>query len=192
MKTSLNSPTKYEQTRIDAMRKHGCVACAMLGVPNVNQLELHHILSGGIRMGHYFSVFLCRGHHQGDWSREQSDWIEPEKRVAISDGRKLFTAVYGTERSLWERVQTKLKLPMVWPVSKIVPRRVLKAGVWILAVILTHGGPVIRTEVKSCAALDEYMHRALAWRHRTNLRGINGPVAICYWAEDPRDPGRTS
>lgn len=124
MKTSLNSPTKYEQTRIDAMRKLGCVACAALGVPNLNYLELNHMLDGGTRMGHWYSYFLCRGHHQGDWSQEQLEWVEPEKRVAISDGRKLFTAVYGTERGLWERVQKKLKLPMVWPVSKIVPRRI--------------------------------------------------------------------
>jgi len=121
MKTSLNSPTKYEHARIDAMRHLGCVACAILGVPNLNQLELHHILSGGVRMGHWFTLFLCRGHHQGDWS--QLGWIRPKKRVAISDGRKRFTAVYGTERVLWERVQKKLKLPIIWPVSKILPRR---------------------------------------------------------------------
>lgn len=123
MKTSLNSPTKYEQTRIDALRKLGCSACAMLSVPNLNYLELNHLLEGGVRMGHWYTIFLCRGHHQGDWSQDQLDWIEPKNRVAISDGRKRFNAVYGTERSLWERAQKKLKLPMVWPASKIVPRR---------------------------------------------------------------------
>lgn len=123
MKTSLNAPTKYEQTRIDALRKLGCSACAVLGVPNLEHLELHHILDGGIRMGHYFTVFLCIGHHQGRWTSEQLEWIEPKYRFAISDGRKRFNAVYGTERSLWERAQKKLKLPMVWPVSKILPRR---------------------------------------------------------------------
>lgn len=123
MKTSLNSPTKYEQTRIDAMRKQGCVACAVLGVPNLNELELNHMLDGGHRMGHWFTIFLCRGHHQGAWSEGQLEWIEAKKRVAISDSRRLFATVYGTERSLWEKVQKKLKLPALWPVSKIVPRR---------------------------------------------------------------------
>lgn len=123
MKTSLNPPTKYEQARIDAMRDLGCVACAMLGVPNLNRLELNHMLSGGHRMGHWYSYFLCRGHHQGDWDGGQLEWIAPRKRVAISNGRPVFEKVYGTERLLWKRVQKKLKLPAVWPVSKIVPRR---------------------------------------------------------------------
>jgi hypothetical protein len=115
-------PTKYEQERIDAMKPLGCVCCAVLGVPNLEHLELHHILDGGVRMGHWFSIFLCAGHHQGRWTEGQLDWIEPKQRFAISDGRKRFNAVYGNERSLWERVQKKLKLPLVWPVSKRVPR----------------------------------------------------------------------
>lgn len=122
MMHSTRAPTKYEAERIEAMKRLGCVACAVLGVPNLNELELHHILDGGVRMGHWFSLFLCAGHHQGRWTTEQLDWIEPEKRFAISDGRKRFNAVYGTERSLWERVQRKLKLPTMWPVSKRVPR----------------------------------------------------------------------
>jgi hypothetical protein len=128
MKTSLNSPTKYEQERIDALRKLGCSACAMLGVPNLNQLELNHLLDGGVRMGHWFTIFLCRGHHQGDWTEGQHEWIAPHQRVAISDGRKRFALVYGTERSLWEHAQTKLKLPKVWPVSKRVPREGVRHG----------------------------------------------------------------
>ena len=123
MNHSTRAPTKYEAERIEAMKKHGCVACAVLGVPNLNELELHHILDGGKRMGHYFSIFLCAGHHQGRWTEGQLDWIEPKQRFAISDGRKRFNAIYGTERLLWERVQKKLELPLIWPVSKRVPRR---------------------------------------------------------------------
>lgn len=127
MKTSLRAPTQYEQERIEALKRLGCVACAVLGVPNVNQLELHHILSGGTRMGHWFTIFLCRGHHQGHWSDLQLEWLTPEQRVAVSDGRKLFVAVYGTERELWERCQERLKLSLAWPVSKRVPRRIYAA-----------------------------------------------------------------
>jgi Recombination enhancement, RecA-dependent nuclease len=124
MTTSLNKPTRYEQERIDAMRRLGCVACAHLGLTNINYLELHHLLSGGVRMGHWYSIFLCRGHHQGDWSSDQVELIPIHQRVAISDGRKAFIEAYPSERMLWERVQERLKLSKAWPVSKIVPRQV--------------------------------------------------------------------
>lgn len=115
--------TKYETERVDALRRLGCSACAVLGVPNLNELELHHLLEGGFRMGHWFTIFLCRGHHQGKWSLEQIVWIDPRDLIAISDGRKLFNKIYGTERELWERAQDRLRLPKVWPPTKIVPRR---------------------------------------------------------------------
>lgn len=123
MEHSTQAPTKYEAERIAAMMRLGCVACATLDIPNVNRLECHHIIEGNRRLGHYFSIPLCVSHHRGiEWALV-SDLIETKKRVAISDGRKRFVLVYGTERSLWERVQKKLKLPLIWPVSKLVPRR---------------------------------------------------------------------
>lgn len=103
------------------MQSLGCVACAYLDIPNVAS-DLHHILDGGFRMGHWYTIFLCPGHHRGAWTPEQIEVIPAEKRIAISDGRPLFYAVYGSERELWERVQLRLKLPILWPVSKIVAR----------------------------------------------------------------------
>ena len=124
MKTSLRAPTKYEAERMDAMMRLGCVACAQIGIAHVAQ-ECHHILSGGRRMGHWFTLPLCRGHHQGDFSAEQRQVFPAGTLVAISDGRKLFNAVYSPERKLWEVVQDRLHLPKVWPVSsKVLPRRV--------------------------------------------------------------------
>lgn len=125
MHTSLRAPTKYEAERIEAMMRLGCVCCARLfDLPVVAQ-ECHHILAGGRRMGHWYTLPLCRGHHQGDWSPQQIELIPAAKRVAISDGRKLFNAVYNSERKLWEVVQDRLHLPRVWPASsKVLPRRV--------------------------------------------------------------------
>ena len=121
MNHSTRAPTKYEAERIEAMKRLGCVACAVLGIPYA-QIEVHHLLDGGVRMGHWFTIPLCAGHHRGLFTALQRDLLEEKQQVAISDGRKLFRAVYGTERELWERVQTRLKLPKVWPVSKILPR----------------------------------------------------------------------
>lgn len=124
MKTALRAPTKYEAARIEAMMRLGCVCCALAGQPHIAQ-ECHHILDGGRRLGHWFTLPLCRGHHQGDFSLDQRSLLPLEHLIAISDGRKLFNATYGSERKLWEIVQDRLHLPKVWSVSsKILPRRV--------------------------------------------------------------------
>jgi len=119
--------TKLEQLRIEQMMRLGCCACAFIEIPMIAH-ECHHLLDGNRRMGHWFTIPLCRGHHQGDWSAEQIEILGQrsirERRnylVAISDGRKTFTTIYPTERQLWETVQSRLGL--TWPPSKIVPRR---------------------------------------------------------------------
>jgi hypothetical protein len=116
-----DTPTKAEQERIDRMKLLGCPACAFLEIVNV-ACDLHHILIGGIRAGHWYTIFLCPGHHRGAWGSEQLELIEPYQRVAISDGRKAFTRIYPSEREMWEMVQARLKLPAHWPISKITPR----------------------------------------------------------------------
>lgn len=124
MRTSTGTATKAEQLRIELMKPLGCLACAHVGLHNLEWLELNHLLDGGHRIGHAFSIFLCRGHHQGDWwSERQLIQLMPEQRVSLKSGRKLFAAIFGTERSLWERVQVTINDPTEWPQSKIVPRR---------------------------------------------------------------------
>lgn len=129
--TSLSSPTRYEQRRINAMLRLGCVACAVLDIPFA-EVELHHMLSGNVRMGHEYTLGLCAGHHRGQFTTVQRVLIPEVARekkilgdalVAISDGRKAFSRVYGTERELWEKVQQRLHLPAIWPTTKILPRR---------------------------------------------------------------------
>ena len=123
MKHSTGNPTKYEQERIDAMMRMGCVACAVLGFPNINELQCHHILSGGNRMGHWFTLPLCIQHHKGENWHNLAHVIGLKHRAAVHTGRKPFNRIYGTERELWERIQKKLKLPTVWPTSKVLARR---------------------------------------------------------------------
>lgn len=131
MKTSLRPPTRYEAERIEAMLKLGCVACAQLGIPYA-EVQCHHILDGGVRMGHWFSLGLCAGHHKGEFTAlqqtlvvevAQERGIRHDPLVAIHTGRKAFARVYGTERELWVRVQGRLRLPAIWPPTKILPRR---------------------------------------------------------------------
>ncbi len=122
MKHSTGKPTKYEQKRFEAMVRLGCVCCAQLGLPVV-AVDVHHIVDGNQRLGHWYTLPVCPGHHRGVWSPEQVEVIPPDLRVAISSGSKVFEKQYGTERDMWMKVQARLKLPAVWPTSKILPRR---------------------------------------------------------------------
>jgi hypothetical protein len=115
--------TRYEQERIDAMMKLGCVCCASLGIPYAN-VECDHITEGGKRLGPYYTIPVCPGHHRGEWTQLQRELIPSNKLVAICDGSKRFNAVYGSRKDLWKRVQTRLHLPALWPVSKILPPRI--------------------------------------------------------------------
>ena len=57
---SLPPPTKDEAERMDAIKRaNWCVACL-----SFEPVELHHILSeGGLRLGHLYTVGLCRPCH---------------------------------------------------------------------------------------------------------------------------------
>jgi len=124
--------TKYERERIEAMMRLGCVFCAVLGVVNAHQLECHHIVEGNRRLGHWYTLPACIGHHRGHFTPEQVQILEALARekdlaphallVGIASGSKAFEPYYGTEREMWTKVQRRLKLPAMWVHSKIVPR----------------------------------------------------------------------
>ncbi len=112
--------TKPEKDRIDRMLKLGCAACAELGLWMT--AEVHHIVEGNRRMGHWFTIPLCPGHHRNVWMEEQVAVVP--KLVSIAHGRKEFVKYYSDERALWTRVQIRLDLSTKWPQSKILPRKV--------------------------------------------------------------------
>lgn len=110
-------PTKDERERITRMLLFGCICCAEFSI--YRHAECHHIVEGNKRLGHWYTLPLCKGHHRGEWIMGENYGI----RVALSDGSKRFAEAFGTERELWKRMQCKLLLPYVWPSSKILPRR---------------------------------------------------------------------
>jgi Recombination enhancement, RecA-dependent nuclease len=119
MRHSTGKPTKYEQERITAMLALGCCACAQLGIWFT--AECHHIVEG-TRLGHWYTLPVCPGHHRKAWTSHQVEVIPPDLRVSIADGSKAFAKVYGTQRENWEKIQQRLKLPAIWPTTKRVSR----------------------------------------------------------------------
>lgn len=65
MKSSLPAPTIAERRRFARFVDVGCVACLQLEPPRYSVPEVHHLLSGGIRRGHSYTVPLCPWHHRG-------------------------------------------------------------------------------------------------------------------------------
>jgi len=62
-KPGKQAPTKEEAEWMDRIIEHGCVACRIDRV-QLRPAEVHHILSGGRRIGHLFTIPLCSGHHR--------------------------------------------------------------------------------------------------------------------------------
>lgn len=114
--------TKVEQTRITLIMSMSCIVCALHGDFQSRRLECHHIVRGGKRLGHWYTLQLCVGHHRGLWL--PSETLLPQYRVAISDGRKAFRAAHGglDDLGVWQRLQVTLGYDDALPVSKIYRR----------------------------------------------------------------------
>lgn len=110
--------TKSEAARISLIMGMTCVVCALSGDFQKRRLELHHIVRANKRLGHWFTLQLCLGHHRGLWS-------DQVVKVGIADGRRAFKEAHGyDELELWQKLQMALGLDDTLPVSKIVARRV--------------------------------------------------------------------
>lgn len=96
------TPTKQEREWMTAIVEYGCIACQMDGnLPRPT--AVHHIVSGGRRMGHLFTLPLCDtpqgGHHQNG---------DALGLVSVHPWKKRFEAKYGTQLELLARLKTEL------------------------------------------------------------------------------------
>jgi hypothetical protein len=102
--------TKAQKRRWADARARGCVACHLnlveKGLARVsygNDLEIHHLLSGGRRRGHAETICLCTYHHQGArLPYPDHGYDEHAKAFGPSFGRepRRFREVYGTDDQL--------------------------------------------------------------------------------------------
>lgn len=115
MNHSTGKATKPEVERIKRLvLEVGCICCLLrFGVYN-GHVEIHHIVRGNRRLGHWYTLPLCTAHHRAKGEGPMT---------SIANGSKAFTAMHGTELDLWLKVQHMLKLSDELPTSKRVPRR---------------------------------------------------------------------
>jgi Recombination enhancement, RecA-dependent nuclease len=115
---SRNMPraTAYEARRINRMKAEiGCICCLLrTGVQNYH-VEVHHIVRGNKRLGHWYTLPLCRSHHR----------IRGVGGIftSVADGSKAFNKIHGTQLDLWVKVQHMLELSDELPATKVLPRR---------------------------------------------------------------------
>jgi hypothetical protein len=83
-------PTSEEREWMDRITAFGCIACYIDGHPGTPG-AVHHLLRGGRRIGHLYSICLCDpGHHQNG---------HPDK-ISRHPWRVRFERQYGTESEL--------------------------------------------------------------------------------------------
>jgi len=100
MKTSTGALTKSQKRRFDAMYSLGCIACRIAG-HGFEPAQIHHILSGGKRIGHDATIGLCPWHHVGETSFGMPAHEMQAKRGPSMFGKKrAFVEIYGTEAEL--------------------------------------------------------------------------------------------
>lgn len=96
--------SKANARRMRMLREVGCLACrinnnGVLGYP----VELHHLLSGGRRIGHAATVPLCAWHHRGvvDTFRGQTTAL-CQQTLGYSFARNpaKFREMYGSDEEL--------------------------------------------------------------------------------------------
>lgn len=98
-KPGKHAPTAAERGWMDSIVAYGCIACRMDG-HEPRPTAVHHVLRGGQRIGHLFTIPLCDpGHHQGG---------ETLGMTSRHPYRKRFEDTYGTEMQLLERLRAAI------------------------------------------------------------------------------------
>lgn len=97
------SRTKEEDARFDRIKRGNCLACWMRDIDLQGQglVEVHHLLSGGRRIGHMATVGLCQWHHRAVplWGCVHAEMRE-EYGPSLAEGSKPFHREFGSDAEL--------------------------------------------------------------------------------------------
>lgn len=95
--------TKAEQARFDAIKAGPCIACIQRGIDlsGMGLVEVHHLLSGGRRIGHMATVGLCTWSHRGvPFDFHSHDEMREHYGPSLAEGSKPFHAEFGSDAEL--------------------------------------------------------------------------------------------
>ncbi len=94
--------TKDEKLHLDRVQQLGCIVCR-LEYKWYSPAEIHHIIDGNKRKGHFYVLPLCPSHHRGG-----SDGVGGQY-VSRHPYKARFEDKYGQESDLLGHVQDRLR-----------------------------------------------------------------------------------
>ena len=84
--------TKEEERHLDRVQQLGCIVCRQVDI--YTPAEIHHILDGNRRIGHFDVLPLCFPHHRGGSDGSRDNFISRHPYKAR------FEQQYGPEAGL--------------------------------------------------------------------------------------------
>ncbi len=93
--------TKADEQYQDALRQLGCIVCNLFN-GCYTPASIHHILSGGRRIGERHVLPLCYPHHQGGFNDERC--------VSRHPYRVAFIKRYGSEEWLRDEANKRIRV----------------------------------------------------------------------------------
>lgn len=110
MKHSTPNPTKAQERRFGWLYEIGCICCRKDGLGH-EPAQIHHILSGGTRMGHDYTIPLCPWHHKGEpKGGYQAGDMALLKGPSLALHKRQFVRDYGTELELLDECNRRVEL----------------------------------------------------------------------------------
>jgi hypothetical protein len=96
-------------SRFTDFQRIGCIACRKRGI--ASQADVHHLLSGGKRRGHRFTIPLCPWHHRG-YTADGFDSVDMLAKYghSLALTPRKFRDEFGSDETLLRNVDMLLGL----------------------------------------------------------------------------------
>lgn len=105
MKPRRAKATAEEKARYAKLKALYCICCIQ-EVFMIPEIEIHHMTSGGRRIGNEFTLPLCVWHHRGVLPKDckNSSIAELTYGPSFAKSKRKFIERYGTEAQLLQKV----------------------------------------------------------------------------------------
>jgi len=101
---------KADKSRFTALQAVGCVCCFLRSGKWGTPSDVHHLLSGGRRRGHQFTIPLCEWHHRAVPRVSYTpEWCGLHLGPSLAKGSRAFHKMFGSDNDLLIITNQKLE-----------------------------------------------------------------------------------